>query len=111
MAGEGVGVVLLKRLEDALTAGDTIHAIIRGSAVNNDGRRKVGYTAPSVNGQAEAVSTALANAQIEKRNIAYIEAHGSGTKVGDPIEISALNHVYAGNGAGARKYRYWIGKI
>jgi phthiocerol/phenolphthiocerol synthesis type-I polyketide synthase E len=99
MAGEGVGVVLLKRLEDALAAGDTIHAIIRGSAVNNDGRRKVGYTAPSVNGQAEAVSMALANAQIEKLNIAYIEAHGSGTKVGDPIEVSALNHVYAGNSA------------
>ena len=99
MAGEGAGVVLLKRLEDALNAGDTIHAIIRGTAVNNDGRRKVGFTAPAVDGQAEAISMALANAQVEKQSIAYIEAHGSGTKVGDPIEISALNKVYAGSGA------------
>ena len=98
MAGEGVGVVLLKRLEDALAAGDTIHAIIRGSAVNNDGRRKVGYTAPAIAGQAEAISMAMASAQVRKQDIAYIEAHGSGTKVGDPIEISALNQVYADSG-------------
>jgi phthiocerol/phenolphthiocerol synthesis type-I polyketide synthase E len=98
MAGEGVGVVLLKRLEDALAAGDTIHAIIRGSAVNNDGRRKVGYTAPAIAGQAEAISMAMANAQVGKQDIAYIEAHGSGTKVGDPIEISALNQAYADSG-------------
>ena len=99
MAGEGVGVVLLKRLEDAVAARDTIHAIIRGSAVNNDGRRKVGYTAPAIAGQAEAISMAMASAQMRKQDIAYIEAHGSGTKVGDPIEVSALNQVYADSGA------------
>lgn len=98
MAGEGVGVVVLKRLEDALNAGDTVHAVIRGSAVNNDGRRKVGYTAPAVKGQAEAISMALAVADVDKQSIAYIEAHGSGTKVGDPIEVSALNQVYAQSG-------------
>src|SRR5947209_2869556 len=98
MAGEGVGVVVLKRLEDALKGGDTIQAVIRGSAVNNDGRRKVGYTAPAVQGQAEAISMALAVAEVEKQSIAYIEAHGSGTKVGDPIEVSALNQVYAQSG-------------
>lgn len=98
MAGEGVGIVVLKRLEDALKAGDTIQAVIRGSAVNNDGRRKVGYTAPAVKGQAEAISMALAVADVDKQSIAYIEAHGSGTKVGDPIEVSALNQVYAHSG-------------
>lgn len=98
IAGEGVGVVLLKRLEDALAAGDTVHAIIRGSAVNNDGRRKMGFTAPAIAGQAEAISMAMASAQVGKQDIAYIEAHGTGTKVGDPIEISALNQVYADSG-------------
>ncbi len=94
MAGEGAGVVLLKRLEDAVNDGDTIHAVIKGSAINNDGRRKVGYTAPAVDGQAEVISMALAVAEVDRPSIGYIEAHGSGTKVGDPIEITALNQVY-----------------
>lgn len=99
MAGEGAGVVVLKRLEDAIASGDHIHAIIRGSAANNDGRRKVGFTAPAIAGQAEAVSMAIASSQVRKQDIAYIETHGSGTKVGDPIEISALNQVYADSGS------------
>jgi phthiocerol/phenolphthiocerol synthesis type-I polyketide synthase E len=94
VAGEGVGIVLLKRLEDAIAARDTVYAVIKGSAVNNDGRRKVGFTAPAVEGQAEAVSMALAAADASCESIGYIEAHGSGTTIGDPIEIAALNQVY-----------------
>lgn len=88
--GNGVGAVVLKPLEDALLEGDHIYAVIIGSAVNNDGNRKVGYTAPSVQGQAEVVSTALQVAGIEPESITYIETHGTGTSLGDPIEIKAL---------------------
>jgi acyl transferase domain-containing protein len=94
VSGDGVGIVLLKRLEDAVAAGDTLHAVIKGSAVNNDGRRKVGFTAPAVEGQAEVIAMALAAAEAECRSIGYIEAHGSATEMGDPIEIAALNHAY-----------------
>jgi acyl transferase domain-containing protein len=94
VSGDGVGVVLLKRLEDAVADGDTIYAVIKGSAVNNDGRRKVGFTAPAVEGQAEVISMALAAAEVECESIGYIEGHGSGTTMGDPIEIAALNQVY-----------------
>ena len=94
VSGDGVGVVLLKRLEDAIAAGDTVHAVIRGSAINNDGRRKVGFTAPAVEGQAEVIALALAAAEVECDSIGYIEAHGSATVMGDPIEIAALNQVY-----------------
>lgn len=94
VGGDGVGVVLLKRLEDAVAAGDTVYAVIKGSAVNNDGRRKVGFTAPAVEGQAEVISMALAAAEAECESIGYIEAHGSATAMGDPIEIAALNQVY-----------------
>jgi len=94
VAGEGIGVVLLKRLEDAIAAGDTVYAVIKGSAVNNDGRRKVGFTAPAIEGQAEAIAMALAAADAECDSIGYIEAHGSATAIGDPIEIAALNQVY-----------------
>lgn len=94
VSGDGVGVVLLKRLEDAVAAGDTIYAVIKGSAVNNDGRRKVGFTAPAVEGQAEVISMALAAAEAECESIGYVEAHGSATTMGDPIEIAALNQVY-----------------
>ncbi|GAA3159728.1 non-ribosomal peptide synthetase/type I polyketide synthase [Nonomuraea roseoviolacea] len=93
----GVGVVVLKRLEDALAAGDTIHAVVRGSAVNNDGTRKVGYTAPAVDGQAEVITAALAAAGVEPGTIGYIEAHGTGTALGDPIEIAALSQVFTGD--------------
>ena len=92
--GSGGGVVVLKRLRDALADGDTIRAIIKGSAINNDGADKAGYTAPSVNSQAEAVIEALANADVDADSISYIEAHGSGTPVGDPIEIRALTKAF-----------------
>jgi len=92
--GSGGGVLVLKRLADAISDGDTIHAVIKGSAVNNDGSEKAGYTAPSVNGQADAVVEALANAAVEANSISYLEAHGSGTPVGDPIEIRALTKAF-----------------
>jgi acyl transferase domain-containing protein/acyl carrier protein len=92
--GNGVGVVLLKRLSDAIADGDHIYAVIKGSAINNDGSGKVGYTAPSVNGQAEAIAEAIALADIEPETISYIETHGTGTALGDPIEISALTNVF-----------------
>lgn len=88
--GGGVGMVVLKRLEDALADNDVIHAIIRGSAVNNDGLRKAGYTAPAVDGQAAVITEALASAGVEPGTITYVECHGTGTRLGDPIEIRAL---------------------
>ena len=92
--GSGCGIVLLKRLEDAIADGDNIHAIIKGSAINNDGSQKVGFTAPSIEGQVEVVAQALASAGLNTTDIGYIEAHGTGTKLGDPIEIAALNEVF-----------------
>jgi acyl transferase domain-containing protein/acyl carrier protein len=92
--GSGVGVVVLKRLEDALADGDRIQAIIRGSAINNDGSGKIGYTAPSIDGQAEVIAEALALAEVEPETISYIETHGTGTALGDPIEVAALNQVF-----------------
>ncbi|MGH8761737.1 MAG: SDR family oxidoreductase [Nitrosospira sp.] len=92
--GSGVGVVVLKRLADALADGDTIHAVIKGSAINNDGSAKVGYTAPSVEGQAEVVLAAQAIAGVSADTISYIEAHGTGTTIGDPIEIAALTQAF-----------------
>lgn len=93
-AGAGCGIVVLKRLADALADRDTIHAVIRGAAINNDGAGKAGYTAPSVDGQVEAIATAQALAGIEPRDITYVEAHGTGTPLGDPIEIAALTQVF-----------------
>lgn len=93
--GDGVGIVVLKPLCDALIDGDCIHAVIKGSAVNNDGSLKIGYTAPSEKGQAEVVAEALGNAGIEAETISYIETHGTGTLLGDPIEISALKQAFA----------------
>ena len=92
--GSGGGILVLKRLADALADGDTIRAVIKGSAVNNDGSVKAGYTAPSVDSQADAVVEALANAGVEADTISYIEAHGSGTPVGDPIEVRALTKAF-----------------
>ncbi len=92
--GSGGGVVVLKRLSDAIANGDTIRAILKGSAINNDGAEKAGYTAPSVNSQADAVIEALANADVNADSISYIEAHGSGTPVGDPIEVCALTKAF-----------------
>src|ERR1043165_2701969 len=92
--GSGVGIVILKRLEDALADGDTIHAVIKGSAINNDGSRKAGYTAPSVEGQAAVISEALHMAGVEASSIGYIEAHGTATVLGDPIEMAALTQAF-----------------
>jgi acyl transferase domain-containing protein len=92
--GSGVGIVVLKRLDDAVRNGDTILAVVRGSATNNDGAVKVGFTAPSVTGQAQVVSMALRNAGISGDEIDYIEAHGTGTELGDPIELAALARAY-----------------
>lgn len=92
--GSGAGVVLLKRLEDALEDGDRIVAVIRGYGVNNDGNDKVGFTAPSVNGQADALAMALARAQIDPATVGYIECHGTATPVGDPIEFRGICEAY-----------------
>ncbi len=86
--------MVLKRLADALADRDTIHAVIRGAAVNNDGAGKAGYTAPSVDGQVEVIAMAQALAGIDPRSICYIEAHGTATPLGDPIEIAALTQVF-----------------
>src|SRR5215472_2853186 len=93
--GSGAGLVALKRLSDAVADGDQIRALILGNAVNNDGAAKVGFSAPSVEGQAEAIAQALGVADIDPRTVGYVEAHGTGTALGDPIEVAALSRVYA----------------
>ncbi|MEM7342692.1 MAG: type I polyketide synthase [Chloroflexota bacterium] len=92
--GDGVGMVVLKRLEDAVADGDRICAIIRGAAMNNDGATKVSYAAPSVDGQAQVIAMAHAQADINPETISYIEAHGTATHLGDPIEIEALTQAF-----------------
>ncbi|WCM87224.1 type I polyketide synthase [Acidovorax sp. NCPPB 3576] len=92
--GSGCGIVALKRLEDALRDGDTVHAVIKGSAMNNDGADKVGFTAPSVNGQAEVIRAAQLIAGVAADTIGYVEAHGTGTLLGDPIEVAALTQAF-----------------
>ncbi|WP_448269830.1 aminotransferase class III-fold pyridoxal phosphate-dependent enzyme [Nostoc sp. DSM 114159] len=94
MFNNGAGVVVLKRLEDALNDGDRIYAVIRGSGINNDGADKVSFTAPSVDGQAEAIAMAQAYANFHPETISYIEAHGTATPLGDPIEIEALTQAF-----------------
>ncbi|NVI85648.1 type I polyketide synthase [Janthinobacterium sp. BJB401] len=92
--GNGVAAVLLKSLSKALEDGDTIHAVIRGSAINNDAADKVGFTAPSVNGQAAVITEAMAVADVHPESISYVEAHGTGTILGDPIEMRALQQAF-----------------
>ncbi len=92
--GSGTGVVALRRLEDALADGDQIYAVVKGTAVNNDGDRKVGYLAPSVDGQAACVTEALAVADVDPESISYVECHGTGTPMGDPIEVAALTQAF-----------------
>ncbi len=94
VAGNGAGVVVLKPLADALRDGDRVYAVVLGSALNNDADLKVGYTAPSVAGQADAIGQALAYAGVGADTIGMIEAHGTGTPLGDPIEIAALGQVF-----------------
>lgn len=93
--GSGVGVAVLKRLEDALADGDHIYAVIHGAAINNDGSLKVGYTAPGVDGQAAAIQRSMQMAGFAPESVAYVEAHGTGTEVGDPIEVAALQKAFA----------------
>jgi amino acid adenylation domain-containing protein len=101
--GNGVGVVVLKRLEQALADGDTVHAVIRGSALNNDGAGKLGYTAPSVAGQAEVIARAQEAAGVQPHEVSFVEAHGTGTPLGDPVEVAALARAFQrGPGAPGR---------
>ncbi len=98
--GHGVGVVLLKRLEDAVRDRDQVVAVIRGFAVNNDGSAKAGYMAPGVEGQARVIAAAQAMAGASASTISYVEAHGTGTPLGDPVEIAALTRAFRASGAG-----------
>ncbi|MCY1036434.1 amino acid adenylation domain-containing protein [Corallococcus sp. BB11-1] len=97
----GVGLVVLKRLEDALREGDTIHAVIRGSAINNDGNGKVGFTAPSVEGQRDVLLRAHEAAGVDPRHITAVEAHGTATRLGDPLEVQALRLAFGDREDGA----------
>ncbi|WP_375491450.1 SDR family NAD(P)-dependent oxidoreductase [uncultured Nostoc sp.] len=92
--GSGLGAIVLKRLEDAIADGDHIYAVIKGSAINNDGSLKASFTAPNVDGQTRVILEALANAQVKPESISYLEAHGTGTQIGDPIEIRALTKAF-----------------
>jgi amino acid adenylation domain-containing protein len=92
--GSGVGVVLLKRLEDAIADGDHVYAVILGCGLSNDGSRKVGFTAPSIDGQVAAIEQALAQAGVAAESIGYVECHGTATPMGDPIEVAALTKAF-----------------
>ncbi|WP_287885624.1 MULTISPECIES: type I polyketide synthase [Paracoccus] len=109
--GSGAAVVTLRRLRDALADGDHIWAVIKGSAINNDGAAKAGYLAPSVEGQAQAVAEALAMAGLASDSIGYVECHGTGTALGDPIEVAALNQAYARVSDGTRQGPCRIGSV
>ncbi len=96
--GDGVGIVVLKRLDDALADGDVIYSVIRGSALNNDGSNKVGFTAPSIEGQAEVIAAAQVAGGVTADEVSYVETHGTATALGDPIEIAALREVFGKEG-------------
>ncbi len=96
--GSGVAMVALKRADDARRDGDTVYAVIKGSAINNDGNVKVGYTAPGVEGQVDVLSRAYASAGVDPATVGYLEAHGTATEVGDAIELAALTEVFGGRG-------------
>ncbi|MEW6367290.1 MAG: amino acid adenylation domain-containing protein [Acidobacteriota bacterium] len=96
VGGNGAGIVVLKRLADAVADGDQVYAVIKGSAINNDGSLKVGFTAPSVSGQAKVIAEALYVANVDPATIGYVETHGTGTELGDPIEIAALTQAFGG---------------
>ncbi|MGU3778873.1 beta-ketoacyl synthase N-terminal-like domain-containing protein [Burkholderia metallica] len=103
--GDGVGIVVLKRLDRAIADGDNIRAVIRGTAINNDGSEKLGFTAPGVRGQSAVITEALAAAGIAPDTVDYVEAHGTGTILGDPIEIAALTQVYTALSSGTPECR------
>jgi acyl transferase domain-containing protein len=92
--GSGAGIVVLKRLSDALADGDCVHAVIKGSAVNNDGSTKADFAAPSVTGQSRSIAEAISRAGVDARTLSYVEAHGTGTRLGDPIEVAALSTAF-----------------
>jgi len=98
VGGEGVGVVLLKRLADAIKDRDHIYAVIKGSAINNDGDQKMSFTAPGIEGQYRAIVKAIQMAHVEPESISYVEAHGTGTRLGDPVEVEALNRAFGRTG-------------
>ncbi len=102
VGGSGAGVVVLKRLDDAIRDRDNIHAVILGSAVNNDGADKVGYSAPSVSAQADVIAAAHRSAGVDPESIGYVEAHGTGTHLGDPIEVTALTQAFGDAKRGGR---------
>ncbi|NTW56574.1 MAG: amino acid adenylation domain-containing protein [Chlorobiaceae bacterium] len=108
IGGNGVALVLLKPLEQALADGDHIHAVIRGIAVNNDGSDKIGFTAPSITGQSMVIRDALQRAGVEPETVLYAETHGTGTKLGDSIEVAALAENYA---SARRKQPLFIGSV
>lgn len=109
--GSGAGLVVLKRLDDALRDGDTIYAVIKGTAANNDGADKVGFTAPSVNGQAEVIRAAQLIAGVGAESVGYIEAHGTGTVLGDPIEMAALTQAFQADGKSIRTHYCAVGSV
>lgn len=92
--GSGIGVVVLQRLDEAITSNSRIHAVIRGSAINNDGRQKIGFTAPGMEGQSRVIVESLAVAGVEAESISLVEAHGTGTRMGDPVEVAALTQAF-----------------
>ncbi|MEN8656109.1 amino acid adenylation domain-containing protein [Streptomyces sp. 21So2-11] len=112
VAGDAVGIVVLKLLEDAIADGNTIHAVLIGTAVNNDGRAKIGFTAPSVSGQSEVMQAALKVAEVSPDTISYVETHGTGTRLGDPIEVAALTAAYGPGQTDDRPQGpAWIGSL
>ena len=104
VSGNGVGIVVLKRLDDALADGDSIRAVIRGSAVNNDGAGRNAYTAPSIEGQSRVIAEALAVGEVDPETVTYVETHGTGTLVGDVVEIAALTRAFREAGSAGRGY-------
>ncbi|MEM9823762.1 MAG: beta-ketoacyl synthase N-terminal-like domain-containing protein, partial [Bacteroidota bacterium] len=93
--GNGMAFIVIKRLEEAIKDGDHIHAVIKGTAINNDGANKIGFTAPSIDGQAKAIEKAYRNANVDPATVTYVECHGTGTALGDPIELAGLTKAFA----------------
>lgn len=108
VGGSGAGVVVLKRMEDALADGDRIRAVLRATAINNDGHHKIGFTAPLSSGQAEVIADCLSLAELQGTDIDYVECHGTGTPLGDPIEVEALNMAF---GVKRAEHRCLIGSL